>query len=118
MLDATAIVIIYAALGCLIAGVALTYEIWRRSVMLDRADGRGKFPVPKMRLGELVFFGLFVIVLWPYLAIMVVVGTRDPGDDDDDEWSPRVQVGAQAQARSTKISEARMSRTLSCALRG
>jgi hypothetical protein len=73
MPDAATIVIVYAALGCLIAGIAVTYEIWHCPAMLDRADGRGKFPSPKMQLGELVFFGLFVIVLWPYLAIALVV---------------------------------------------
>ena len=71
MLDATttAIVLIYAALGCLIAGIAVTYDIWRHSAA----------KLPKMQLGELAFFGLFVVVLWPYLAIRIAV----------DEWRER-----------------------------
>lgn len=80
MPDAQIIAVVYAALGCLIAGIALTYEIWRRATMLDRADGRGKVPFPKMQLGELVFFGLFVIVLWPYLAIMIAIDERRRDD--------------------------------------
>ena len=76
MPDASSIVIVYAALGCLIAGIAVTYEIWHRPAMLDRADGRGKFPSPKFGVLALIFFGLFVIVLWPYLAIAIVVDTR------------------------------------------
>jgi hypothetical protein len=79
-MDAMTIVIVYAALSCLIAGIAVTYEIWHHTVMLDRAGGRGKFLSPKMQLGELVFFGLFVIVLWPCLAIAIVVDAR--GSDD------------------------------------
>jgi hypothetical protein len=85
MPDASTIVIGYAALGCLIAGIAVTYEIWHRPVMLDHADGRGQFPSPKMRLGELVFFGLFVIVLWPYLAIALVVDERSTQRDEEDD---------------------------------
>lgn len=79
------IVIVYAALGCLIAGISLTYEIWHRPVMLDRADGRGKFRSPKMTLGDLVFFGLFVTVLWPYLGIALVVDASTRGARKDDE---------------------------------
>jgi len=76
MPDAKTIAILYAAMSLLIGGAAVTYEIWHRPVMLDRADGRGKFPSPKMQIGELIFFGLFVIVLWPYLGIALIVDAR------------------------------------------
>jgi hypothetical protein len=65
MPDTSTIVIVYAALGCLIAGIAVTYDVWRRPAVT----------FPKMQPGRMVFFGLFVIVLWPYLAVMVTIDT-------------------------------------------
>lgn len=77
MRDSTTIAICYAALSLVIGGVTVTYEIWHKPLMLDRADGRGKFASPKMQWEELIFFGLFVIVLWPYLAIAIVLDRED-----------------------------------------
>ena len=65
----TVAILVYAAASLVIAGAAVTYEIWHRPMLLDRADGRGKFPSPKMSLGEVVFFGLFVALFWPFLAV-------------------------------------------------
>ena len=64
--------LVYAALSLVIGGLAATYEIWHRPLMLDRADGRGKFPSPKMQGSELIFFGVFVAVLWPILAVAMI----------------------------------------------
>lgn len=69
-------ILAYVALSLTIAGVVVTYEIWHRPVMLDRADGRGKFPSPKMGLGEIFFFGLFVALLWPILAMAAIIDGR------------------------------------------
>jgi hypothetical protein len=60
--------VIYVVVSLLIGGVAMTYEIWHRPAMLDRADGRGEFPSPKMALAELIFFGMCVALGWPLLA--------------------------------------------------
>lgn len=71
--------VLYVALSLLIGGCVLTYEIWHRPAMLDRADGRGKHPSPKMRGFDLVLFGVFVVVFWPCLLIAMIVdppGTR------------------------------------------
>ena len=73
MPDATTLVFIYVTLSLLVGGAAVTYEIWHQSVRLDRADGRGKFPSPKMQIGELIFFGLFVIIFWPILLIPMIL---------------------------------------------
>lgn len=64
--------VVYAALSLVIGGLAATYEIWQRPLMLDRADGRGKFPSPKMQGSELIFLGVFVAVLWPILAVTMI----------------------------------------------
>jgi len=64
--------LIFAIVSVLIGGVAVTYEIWHEPARLDRADGRGTFPSPKLRGGELVFFGLFVILLWPLLVLVMI----------------------------------------------
>jgi hypothetical protein len=63
-------VIAYAAASLLLGGLAAMYEIWHRPMMLDRADGRGKFPSPKMSAVEVV---LFVAVLWPILAVVATL---------------------------------------------
>ena len=68
----TVVIVVYVAASLVIAGAAATYEIWHRPMMLDRADGRGKFPSPKMGLGEVIFFGLFVALLWPLLAVAAI----------------------------------------------
>jgi hypothetical protein len=75
----TVAILIYAALSLVIGGAAATYEIWHRPVMLDRADGSGKFLSPKMSPGELVFFGLFVAIFWPLFAVATIA----------DAWSAR-----------------------------
>lgn len=66
--------LIYVIVSVLIGGTAATYEIWHKPATLDRADGRGTFPSPKMTIGELVAFGLFVAVLWPLLLVSFGVG--------------------------------------------
>jgi hypothetical protein len=68
--------LIYAIVSVLIGGAAVTYEIWHEPVMLDRADGSGKFPSPKMRGGELVFFAVLVILLWPLLGLVMIFTER------------------------------------------
>ena len=69
----TSAIIVYAALSLVIGAAAATYEIWHRPTMLDRADGRGKFPAPKMGLGEVIFFSLFAALFWPLLAFAMIV---------------------------------------------
>jgi len=64
----TIVILVYAVVSLLIGGAAMTYEIWHRPAMLDRADARGTFPSPKMALGELIFFGMVVAACWPLLA--------------------------------------------------
>ena len=71
----TTAILIYAALSLLFGGAAVTYEIWHRPLMLDRADGRGKFPSPKMQGSELLFFGVFVALCWPVLAVVMILDT-------------------------------------------
>jgi hypothetical protein len=72
--------VVYAIVSVLIGGAAVTYEVCHEPARLDRADGRGTFPSPKLRGGELVFFGLFVALLWPLLALVmaVVEGSEKP----------------------------------------
>ena len=65
-------IVIYAALSLVIGGAAATYELLQRPVLLDRADGRGKFPSPKMGLGEAIFFSLFAALFWPLLAVAAI----------------------------------------------
>jgi len=55
-------------LGAQIVAVYRYASLSHRPLMLDRADGRGKFPSPKMQGSELIFLGVFVAVLWPVLA--------------------------------------------------
>lgn len=62
----------YAALSLVIGGACVTYEAVHQPVRLDRADGRSKFPSPKMSPVELVLFGLFVAVAWPFLAAATI----------------------------------------------
>lgn len=71
-------VVIYVDVSLLFGGAAMTYEIWHRPTMLDRADGRGTFPSPKMALGALIFFGMIVALCWPLLAVAMIaaLGTR------------------------------------------
>ena len=65
----TTAILIYTAVSLIIGGAAASYEIWHRPLMLDRADGRGKFPSPKMKTGEVISFGLLVTLFWPLLAV-------------------------------------------------
>lgn len=67
---------VYAVLSLVIGGVAATYEIWHCPVLLDRADGRGEFPSPKMGLGEVIFFSLFAALFWPLLAAAAIADAR------------------------------------------
>lgn len=72
----TVVIVVYTAVSLVIGGICTTYEIWHCPIMLDRADGRGKFQSPKMSGGELIFFGLFVALLWPILVLLLILGTR------------------------------------------
>lgn len=72
MPDVSTLGLIYTGLSLLIGGIAVTYEIWHKPLMLDHADGRGKFPSPKAQGSELIFLGLFVAVLWPVLAVAMI----------------------------------------------
>ena len=69
----TVVIIVYAVLSLVIGGAAATYEIWHRPVLLDRADGRGKFPSPRIGFGEAIFFSLFAALFWPLLAAAAIV---------------------------------------------
>lgn len=69
----TITIAVYAAVSLVLGGIAATYEIWHRPMLLDRADGRGKFASPKMGLGEVIFFGLFVALVWPLLVVLWIV---------------------------------------------
>jgi len=44
----TVAILIYVIVSLAIGGACATYEVWSRPTMLDRADGRGKHPSPKM----------------------------------------------------------------------
>lgn len=76
MPDASTLGLLYMGLSLLISGVAVTYEIWHRPLMLDRADGRGKFPSPKMQGSELIFLSVFVAALWPVMVIAMLFDKR------------------------------------------
>jgi hypothetical protein len=65
-----AAVLVYVVLSLLIAGIAVTYDLHSPPTMLDRADGRGKFPSPKSTLGELIGIGVFVALVWPLLFVV------------------------------------------------
>ena len=73
---ATLTILIYAGLSLVIGGIAASYEIWHKPLMLDRANGRGKFPSPK---DNPIGVGLFVALLWPVLAVLAI----------GDAWSVR-----------------------------
>jgi hypothetical protein len=74
MPDATTLVIlVYGALSLLIGGVAATVEIWTPPTMLDRADGRGKFPSPKV---SAIGIGLLVALFWPGLVVVATIDYR------------------------------------------
>ena len=75
----TTIVLAYVGLSLAIGGVAATYELHSRPTMLDRADGRGKFPSPKMSTGELIAFGFFAAIAWPVLLIVAIYDLVRPG---------------------------------------
>ena len=62
--------LIYAGLSLMIGGCAATYEIWSPPTMLDRADGRGKFPSPK---SSAIGIGLFVAIVWPIVIIIAIL---------------------------------------------
>lgn len=68
----TLAILVYASLSIVIGAVAATYEIWQRPMLLDRADGCGKFPSPKMEIGEVIFFSLFAALFWPLLATAAI----------------------------------------------
>jgi len=72
----TLAILIYAGLSLVIGGIAASYEIWSKPTMLDRANGRGKFPSPK---GSPIGICLFVAILWPILAVRAIA----------DAWSAR-----------------------------
>lgn len=74
MIDA--LLYLYVGLSLVLGIAAVTYEIRHQPTMLDRADGRGKFPSPKMQSGELVLFGVFIATLWPILAIAALLDSR------------------------------------------
>ena len=74
----TTAILVYAALSLLVGGAAVTYEIWHRPLMLDRADGRGKFPSPKMSAGEVISFGLIVALFWPLLVVALLADLLSP----------------------------------------
>lgn len=69
----TLVFLVYVAVSLLVGGAAASYEIWHRPLMLDRADGRGKFPSPKMRPLEVIIFGLFVALIWPLLTVFMIL---------------------------------------------
>lgn len=69
----TLVLLIYAALSLVLGGCAATYEIWSAPAMLDRADGRGKFPSPKSTTGEAIGIGLFVALVWPVVVVIAIV---------------------------------------------
>lgn len=66
------IMVLYAGVSLLIGGLAATYEIWHKPTMLDNADGRGKYPSPKIHGGELFFLALFVSLLWPLMVVWLI----------------------------------------------
>jgi len=70
MLDV--MILVYAGVGLVLGGAAASYEIWHRQAMLDRAGRREKFPSPKMGLGELIMFVLFVVLFWPILLVLLI----------------------------------------------
>lgn len=57
-------ILIYTGMSLVVGGAAAN-EIWRCPLMCHRADGRRKFS------GEVIFFGLFVALLWPFLVVPV-----------------------------------------------
>jgi len=78
------LILSYVGLSFFLGGVAATIELRKQPTMLDRADGRGKFQSPRLRLDEGLLFGLFVMILWPYLMIAMIVDVVSPKRDDDD----------------------------------
>lgn len=75
----TLVILIYAGLSLALGGIAASFEIWQQPTMLDRANGRGKFPSPKAKTGETIGICLFVAVLWPILLVLAIA----------DAWSAR-----------------------------
>lgn len=68
--------LVYIALSLVLGGITATIEIWwQPPTMLDRADGRGKFRSSRSTTGEAILFGLFVVVLWPFLVGAMIVDT-------------------------------------------
>jgi hypothetical protein len=67
------LILLYVGVSLVVGGVAATIETWSPPTMLDRADGRGKFPSPPMKLGEALVFGAFVAIFWPILALGVLL---------------------------------------------
>ena len=71
-------VLVYAGVGLLLGGVAAMVEIWSAPTMLDRADGRGKFPSPKPTVGDAIGICLFTAALWPILILLAIADARFP----------------------------------------
>lgn len=85
------LILIYVGVSFLFGGIAATVELRSQPTMLDRADGRGKFPSPRLRFDEGLLFGLFVMILWPYLLIAMLVDVVSPGSpepEDSDDRDP------------------------------
>ena len=67
-----ALILAYIGVSLLLGGIATTIETWSKPLMLDRADGRGKFSSPKMTIREVLLIGLFVAICWPALVIAAI----------------------------------------------
>jgi hypothetical protein len=81
------LIVVYVGLSLVLGGIAATAELSIQPTMLDRADGRGKFASPRAGIGEALWLGVFVTVLWPYLLVALVVDVVSPSrrrDREDD----------------------------------
>ncbi len=67
-----ALIFAYIGVSLLFGGAAATIETWIKPLMLDRADGRGKFRSPKMTFKETLLIGLFVAICWPALVVGMI----------------------------------------------
>lgn len=61
--------LIYIGLSFVLGGIAASYEIWHKPLMLDRSNGRGKFPSPK---DNPIFIALFTAIFWPVLIVCLI----------------------------------------------
>lgn len=66
----TIAILIYVAVSLVLGGAAATIEIWSRPADLPCADGRGTFKAPPY---SALWMGLFVMVLWPILLIVMIL---------------------------------------------